>query len=577
MKVDQMTSPSPIGTVASALASLRGAHPALLDDVSRGDRVLWVGSGVSRNQVPGLEPLLRKALTFLQTNDTGAADDPHKRGLEGILGDYLPPELASYRRDPAGWSVPADLSDLVTSYSEILSVGIAGQEQDYLLWVAIDVRETYGSPAIEPGPEHWLISILIHEGVVSEIVTTNWDGLIERATKVSTGSGQPAALGIFMSNESFRTARGRCSLYKAHGCAVLAREDEVYRQYLVAQTADIAIWLSNPIYDGMVERLRALARTRKSLMLGLSVQDYNLMAQIAGASRDLPWNWDPNDPAYIFAEPAIQPSQRSVLQTVYREQYPPNRDAIASLSAAGMYSGLLLAALTLHVLIEKLRIGIDCAPVFAGSANVIESLCKGLERVESYLAEDAGGDIDRLVVLIRRGISSLVCRFFDPGTELVDDEYMPFYGNSLKAGVDEQFRQLDLPALSVAVGLLGLGYARNHWRLVIGTGGSLERGVIQLMSPHLPASSSPKVVITRDWRSTNALMATDLWATDPGELVVIQATGDQPAAMTRGVGGGIGSGRSRRRSRRQIWLSDLEPHVGSADALLGAFRAEVSV
>jgi hypothetical protein len=228
--------PLPIGTIAEALASLRANHPGVLDGVSEGDRVLWVGSGVSKDQVPGLEPLLCKLLTFLQAKDSGAIDDPHKQALEQILENYLPAELGPYQSDPVGWSVPADLNELVTSYSEILSVGVNNQETDYLLWCAVDVRDTYGSPAIEPGADHWLISFLILEGAVSDVVTTNWDGLIERALARSVGAGpQPPALAIFMSNESFRTQRGRCSLHKAHGCAVLARQDEANRPYLVAK------------------------------------------------------------------------------------------------------------------------------------------------------------------------------------------------------------------------------------------------------------------------------------------------------------------------------------------------------
>jgi hypothetical protein len=67
-----------------------------------------------------------------------------------------------------------------------------------------------------------------------------------------------------------------------------------------------------------------------------------------------------------------------------------------------MYSTLLLAALTLHVLVEKLGIGIQSASAFAGSADVVESLLDGLERLSSYMADDAAGDASRLVVLPKK-------------------------------------------------------------------------------------------------------------------------------------------------------------------------------
>jgi hypothetical protein len=63
-------------------------------------------------------------------------------------------------------------------------------------------------------------------------------------------------------------------------------------------------------------------------MLGFSAQDYNVLVQIAAASQDIAWAWEPSDPAYMFAEPQISTSQKAVLAAVYREDYPPNRTQI---------------------------------------------------------------------------------------------------------------------------------------------------------------------------------------------------------------------------------------------------------
>jgi hypothetical protein len=298
--------------------------------------------------------------------------------------------------------------------------------------------------------------------------------------------------------------------------------------------------------------------------------------QIAKASQVQPWPWDCSNPAYLFAEPEVLPSQRDVLKVVYGDDYSTSREVICGGSVTGMYSGLLLAATALHVVVEKLKLGVDYAPAFAISGAVVASLTLGISRIETQVAEQVGGDLDRLVDVLRLGISSLVRRFFEPTRELTDDDYVPIYSRSLRAGVDDHYKLLHLPELSVTLGLLGLGSEHGHWTLAIGTGGGLERGVLALTSTHGPTLGPVKVVITRDSVATSALKGTDIWAGDPGDFLVIQATGERPDAMARGLGGGIGSGRKGRRPRREVWLSDLTAAAGDPTQLLESFRAEVS-
>ncbi len=507
----------------------------------------------------------------------GDASDPHLVALEQIIQDHLPDELDQFRRDPSAWSVPGDVSTLETSYSKILATEVGSEDPDYLLWEAVDVRETYGSPHIKPGPEHWLIAFLVHEGLLSEAVTTNWDGLIEKAVRDSCIEAIPEKVSVLLSKESFRTGRGQFKLYKAHGCAVLARVDASNREFLVAQTFDINTWLDNPIFTSMVDKLRDLAKNRESLMLGTSVQDSNLMGRIASATQDLRWPWDPTDPACLFAEPEISATQKEVLRLVYRDDYPPNRVEICAMSATGMYSGLLLAAGVLHTVLEKFKIGVAYAPQFAGSGAVVTDLEAGVSHIEDLIAREAGGSPDRTVELMRAGISSLVQRFFEPTADLIDDQYRAAWDQSVHAGVTARFRLLGLPELSVTLGLLGLGIARRHWTLELGTGTATERGVL-LLTPLGTRSGPWKVVITRDWIQTNALKSTDLWISDPGALLVIQVSGERPTRVARGPVGGLGSRRRvRARDPRVTLLSELEAKAGDSETLMDAFRAEVSV
>lgn len=563
-------------SIADALAHLRAHAPSLLEDLSTAERVLWVGSGVSYGRVPGLKVLLRRVLEFLQSRiDATSEGTEYRRALEEIVADHLSGELAAFRANPCEWAIPDDLSGLVNCYSKILGTEVGGHPQDYLLWEAVDVRETYGASTLKPGAQHRLIAYLLHEGVVEEIVTTNWDGLIEAAVEESQAANQPPLLAVLMTNESFRYARGSAKLVKQHGCAVKAREAESYRKYLVSQSIDIAMWLSSDIYARVVSEVRTVAKDRKSLMLGFSAQDYNVLVQIAAASQDIAWGWDPGDPAYVFAEPQISTSQKAVLSAVYREEYPPNRLEIWSASAAGMFSGPLLGASLLHIMIGKLIIGLDHAPSFAVSAKVVADLGSGLTRLETHIADAAQADLDELVKIVRSGLSALIRRFFRPADGLAPGEYMPVHSKALKAGVGEEFKHLRIPELAVALGLIGLGCEKGHWAIKLGTDSSGHSGVIELS----PAKAKPKprkVVVTRDWEATNSLKGTDLWTSEPDDLLVIQATGEEAPALSRGLGRGIGSGRLNQSARRTVWLSELAHFSADPLGLMSAFRAEVS-
>lgn len=564
--------------IKSTLIQLRARYTALLEDLSRGERVLWIGSGVSRDQVPPVEALIRMVLEFLR--DTLVPDDPtdpHLLALKEIVTAYLPAEIANLSAAPSAWAVPTDLSALVNSYSSILGTDVGVEEPDYLLWEAVNVRETYGGPALVPGPEHWLIAILVHEGAMEEAVTTNWDGLIERAVRDSSMPLQPAMVSVLVSSESFREERSRFKLYKAHGCAVLARQDPANRRFLVAKDYDINGWQHNPDFRAMVSKLKDLARNREALVLGSSVQDHNLLGRIAEATQELTWHWDPDDPAFLFAEPSISNTQRLALEFVYRGEYTANREAIRAGSAIGWFSGPVLAALAVHVVFEKWRVGLAHALGFAGSGDVAAGLVQGVDAIEDLVLTLAGPSPDRTVELLRGWHSALVQRFFQPEDELQDHQYRAVYDRPVQAGHDAQFRLLNLPELGVVLGLLGLGQQRRSWTMSLSADAAIGAGVIEL-TPLRPGSGGAiKVVITRDWSETNQLMASQLWAGDSGVLLAIQAKGDPVAAFPRSPLGGLGSGRRRPddQERRVTHLSVLEAVSTDTETLITAFESAV--
>lgn len=569
----------PVPQVAESLAALRAHQPGLLDDVVEAERVFWIGSGVSRDQAPPLEKLIRMVINYLQSKMQSEDDaDTHFVALRQLTERYFADEYAEFLRNPTGWRPSGEgLLSATNCYSDILATEVAGEADDYLLWDAIDIRETYGSPHIEPGPEHNLIAILIQERLLRAMVTTNWDGLIETASSTAAIGGDGNALAVQMTNESFQTERGYAELNKIHGCAVLARSDPAaYRQYLIARVADIAVWRSESIFSFVIARIESLLQARRSVFLGLSVQDHNLLALIASATTLQPWHWDKKNPTYVFATKELGQRQIDFLNIAYRNEPPERRPEIRECSSLAMYSGPTLASFVVHSLRRKLEVGLDRAVDYNAVSDVMQSLMTGLESLESALLRRVGSKVETLVRILKQGVTPMLYRYFDPTASPVPDSYFPFFpGTVTECASSPQFKNLSLPEFTVTLCLVGLGRAHDLWEPILISDGSAAAGIIVLRSK----SSRRRValVITRDEVATSAFKATELWRDDRGPIVLLQTTGQRAARAVRGLGRGIGSGRAVGSDRRQSWLADMQPALGAPSDLLAAFRAEVAL
>lgn len=80
--------------------------------------------------------------------------------------------------------------------------------------------------------------MLALEGTVVEVATANWDGLLEAAM---TELGYPESFyRITVTGEDLRGPAAAAVLYKFHGCALRAIENEGnYRDLLVARSAQV--------------------------------------------------------------------------------------------------------------------------------------------------------------------------------------------------------------------------------------------------------------------------------------------------------------------------------------------------
>ena len=132
-----------------------------------------------------LNGVLHKLVEFLRSRtDSANADCLYKKALDDVLAlANLSPEercRAKYSVESASWpDIAIILQRLAERYSKVFDVTVAGQPEDYLLWDGTSFVDTFS--AEEPDAEYLCVGILALEGVITEIATANWDGLLEAA------------------------------------------------------------------------------------------------------------------------------------------------------------------------------------------------------------------------------------------------------------------------------------------------------------------------------------------------------------------------------------------------------------
>ena len=158
------------------------------------------------------------------------------------------------------------------------------------------------------------------EGVITDIASANWDGLIEAA--YAELSGREDGLAICVASHQLQDQGTKPKLVKFHGCAVSASNDPGYfSELIVARSAQIADWGSSNKTAAIKDYLKGLIGQKRTFMLGLSAQDYNIQNLFREARDTLGWIWDQGAPAYLFSEDQLGAKQDDLLENVYRDQY----------------------------------------------------------------------------------------------------------------------------------------------------------------------------------------------------------------------------------------------------------------
>jgi hypothetical protein len=407
-------------TLAETLALLDGPHAAVAREVANGRYVFWLGSGISRGRLDGLEGVVQRALEFLhQQAANEGPGSPHLRALEEAieLAELRPYERArtDLTNPVATWpDLDVLLSGLVGKYANLLDIRVHGKPADYMLWEAVDVRATYPRAAA-PDCEHLAIAVLVLEGVLTEAPSANWDGLIESALEEL--AGPDARVQVVVLAQDLQDAPGILRLIKFHGCAICAADDpDKYRDALIARASQISDWANANEAAAIREELVSLATTRPTLMIGLSAQDENIKAVFSAARARMHWPWPSDPPAHVFAGDGLGRDHLTILKMVYRDHYEGNEAAIGETALIRAYGAQLLTALILQAALAKLRVFLTTCDAPRLGAPDREALAGGIRVLRDLAA--AHGDHDRLAFMRALiGIQTRALTLFRSGKE----------------------------------------------------------------------------------------------------------------------------------------------------------------
>lgn len=458
---------------------------------------------------------------------------------------------------------------LTNNYARLLDVAVAGEEQDYLLWHGVDIIATFADGRLEPDIEHLCIAILILEGVASDIASANWDPLIERAIH-TLAAGHPTLV-VCVHPEDFRAAALKGRLYKFHGCAVSARDDEAtYRPYIVGRQPQINGWASQAKNAVMANRLIDLIATKPTLMMGLSAQDSNIQGIFAAAEDRLAWPWPGERPSYVFSEDDLGVDQKGLLQNVYRAAYnAANRDQIFDGALIRAYAKPLLLALVLHVLSSKLKKLIELVPTLLPTPER-NRLQTGVTALRDLLAASAENDRTSFLQAFIRQTSRAVAMFRDGRDTATPNVYNPMTPSALhQMAADVSIAALGLREAAAAVAILGLGARDAIWTLATSDPSNPRTGTLQVTS----SVRTAKVFFAANSHAT-LLLQTEGHLDEKDEAILIQSLELAPAQARSPRGP---RGRTGKLGLRKISIGALMNEITSCPDLVQRFREKVSI
>ena len=565
-------------SVRDTLKLLDGSFEPFAAGVAGGLYAFWLGSGISFGRAPGLRTLVAKVVEFVRSNiDPADSNCKFARSMEEILnlaGASAEERARSKLDEPfASWPDQQAIAvRLVGSYSKLLGLTVDGEAMDYLLWNVIDVGATFADATMTPDVEHLCLGALSLEGATPEMLSANWDPLIERAVDTLTDGNAALSPTVVARPAVLQLPRNKTRLIKFHGCAVKAKGDPgAYRQWLVATHDQLVAWCTQADNQGLVTALTHIVGTKRTLMLGLSAQDVNIQGIFNQAANELNWKLSDPPPSYVFSEQVVGIDQRSLLKNVYRgELTSANLAAVLESARIQAFAKPLLTALLLDVWSRKLQALILLAPSPLPPAER-QHLCDGITALRNHLADAALPNLNFIDALLDR--FGRACKLLRDGQiehpnvrfEPITNEAVTALAGNLSLGA------LGLREAAVALGLVGMGLSRNDWAV---EAESLDResGVLAVTGKGATAART-KVFLTATASGASLLRSEGHLV--EAEIPLLIQSQKLSVPMTRSPRGA--SGRTGLPKAREVSVSTLLQTYGTADKLYEAFRQELAL
>jgi len=456
-------------SVVQTLDLLDGSFKNFADGIAEGKYSFWLGSGISRDKFPMLDDLIAKVLEFLRTHidkDNDACQYAIALTTALNYAGLSEEEKKQIDLDKPifDWPIINSIQQRLTNqYETLLDIEVGDCNNDVLVWEGIDVVGTYGDDSVEPDAEHLCLAILIKEGVIFELASANWDGLIEKAMDSICDGASP--LSVCVKSTDLQTAQNSPKLIKFHGCAIRAKEDEdTYRDYIVGRGSQIADWANSDRVKAIADHLKVAISERPTFMLGLSVQDFNIKGLFGSASATLSWDWPGDRPSYVFSEQEVTPGQSSLLQIVYDKEYQgQKRNEIKEGSQLQAFAKPLLLALVFYVLTEK---AIRLAITLPTTANepMASWIREGLLNLRNSVAETDNGDRLAMTENLIASVSRLRRLASIGNADNTDKSYEPLTvrpASEIVSNADTQSN--GLPEAGCALAVLGKGIQNGYW------------------------------------------------------------------------------------------------------------------
>jgi hypothetical protein len=309
----------------------------------------------------------------------------------------------------------------------------------------------------------------------------------------------------------------------------------------------------------------------RTLVLGLSFQDTNLIQLNYNATHDHPWKWDETKPAYVVAAQHLQDGHTNILKSAYGDDYISNRARVQSKSLLPLYAEPVLAAFVIRI------IGLKIAALLGrmediNSPSLTQSLLNALEERQDLLSRVADVRPDLLESLLTHFLSPLMRLYHGDADPL--NGYLPIIQGPVSlAATDPAAVHNRLPEVASVVALLNYLDLRSGWRVRF----EHEPGRAGLVRIDRYRSNSLLIAFVKDERAAAIAMKMEAWQKPVERIIVARLTGTGVQRRQRSPRGNMGTARRPGELAHEVVMNDVWQESMSAQDLVTSFSRRMSI